>query len=48
MTQFDACNLSMVADLCQMAMANGYFADGRQDDWATFEVFSARDACGLR
>ena len=48
MTQFDARNLSMVTDLYQMTMANGYFADGRQDDWATFEVFSARDACGLR
>lgn len=46
MTQFDARNLSMVTDLYQMTMANGYFADGRQDDWATFDVFFRKNPDG--
>lgn len=32
-------NLSMVMDLYEMTMANGYFMEGGQDCYATFDVF---------
>ena len=41
MKQFDARNLSMVFDLYEMTMANGYFEDKKrdQDDYVSFDVF---------
>lgn len=37
--QGDARNLSMMMDLYEMTMANGYFVEGNKGDWATFDVF---------
>ena len=39
MSQFDARNISMMMDLYEMTMANGYFEDSSAQDWGTFEVF---------
>lgn len=39
-------NLSMVMDLYEMTMANGYFVEGGQDRYATFDVFFRRNPDG--
>ncbi len=39
MSLFDARNLSLVMDLYEMTMANGYASDNTQNDWACFDVF---------
>ena len=41
MKQCDARNLSMVFDLYEMTMANGYFEDKERDrdDYVSFDVF---------
>ena len=39
MSQFEARNISMMMDLYEMTMANGYFEDSSVNDWGTFEVF---------
>lgn len=41
MKQFDARNLSMMFDLYEMTMANGYFEDKKRDrdDYVSFDVF---------
>ena len=41
MKQFDARNLSMMFDLYEMTMANGYFEDEKRDkdDYVSFDVF---------
>ncbi|MBR4503469.1 MAG: nicotinate phosphoribosyltransferase [Candidatus Methanomethylophilaceae archaeon] len=39
MTQCDKRNLSMVMDLYEMTMANGYFIEGDSDKKAVFDVF---------
>ncbi len=39
MSQFAARNLSMVMDLYEMTMANGYAAESADKDYATFDVF---------
>lgn len=39
-------NLSMVTDLYEMTMANGYFAEGAQDGYATFDVFYRQNPDG--
>ncbi len=41
--QYDARNLSMVMDLYELTMANGYFADKEADDIVTFDVFYRRN-----
>lgn len=46
MTQFDKRNLSMVMDLYEMTMANGYFTGGEADDPVTFDVFYRRNPDG--
>ena len=46
MTQFDARNLSMMMDLYEMTMANGYFAEQRADDFVTFDVFYRKNPDG--
>ena len=38
-TQFDERNLTMVMDLYEMTMANGYFVDGDKEQMAAFDVF---------
>ncbi|MCD8120100.1 MAG: nicotinate phosphoribosyltransferase [Lachnospiraceae bacterium] len=38
-SQFDERNLSMVMDLYEMTMANGYFLSHEDDETATFDVF---------
>ena len=39
MTQFENRNISMMMDLYEMTMANGYFKDYKEDDWVIFDVF---------
>ncbi|MCR5640220.1 MAG: nicotinate phosphoribosyltransferase [Lachnospiraceae bacterium] len=39
MTQFDQRNISMMMDLYEMTMANGYFSSASKDDRVTFDVF---------
>lgn len=39
MTQFDTRNLSMMMDLYEMTMANGYFGEQEAEDYVTFDVF---------
>ncbi len=39
MTQFDKRNISMMMDLYEMTMANGYFSDEEQGERVTFDVF---------
>lgn len=39
MTQFDKRNLSMMMDLYEMTMANGYFAGQNEMKWVAFDVF---------
>ncbi len=43
MTQCDKRNLSMVMDLYEMTMANGYFEEGDGDRKAVFDVFYRRN-----
>ena len=46
MTQFDSRNLSMMMDLYEMTMANGYYMAGKADSLATFDVFYRRNPDG--
>lgn len=46
MTQFAARNLSMMMDLYEMTMANGYFAEGNTEDYVTFDVFYRKNPDG--
>ena len=46
MTQFDSRNLSMMMDLYEMTMANGYFLAGKAQSQATFDVFYRRNPDG--
>lgn len=46
MTQFDKRNLSMVMDLYEMTMANGYFTSGEANDPVTFDVFYRKNLDG--
>ena len=39
MSIFDERNLSMMMDLYEMTMSNGYFLEAHEDDLATFDVF---------
>nr|MCR5453084.1 nicotinate phosphoribosyltransferase [Lachnospiraceae bacterium] len=39
MTQFDKRNITMMMDLYEMTMANGYFETGQKDEWVSFDVF---------
>lgn len=39
MTQFDKRNISMMMDLYEMTMANGYFAGQNEMKWVAFDVF---------
>ena len=39
MTQFDQRNISMMMDLYEMTMANGYFSSASKEDRVTFDVF---------
>lgn len=39
MTQFDKRNLSMLMDLYEMTMANGYFSQENNDTRVVFDVF---------
>ena len=41
--QFEQRNLSMVMDLYEMTMANGYFKTGNKDSRAVFDVFYRRN-----
>ena len=43
MTQFDKRNISMVMDLYEMTMANGYFKNGSTNSRAAFDVFYRRN-----
>lgn len=43
MTQFEPRNISMMMDLYEMTMANGYFGGGNADGPATFDVFYRRN-----
>lgn len=46
MTQFDARNLSMMMDLYEMTMANGYFSYQEANDFVTFDVFYRKNPDG--
>ena len=39
MTQFDKRNISMMMDLYEMTMANGYFANQQEPQKVVFDVF---------
>ena len=43
MTQFDKRNISMVMDLYEMTMANGYFETGGTNSRVVFDVFYRRN-----
>lgn len=43
MTQFDKRNLTMMMDLYEMTMANGYFSEETRADSVTFDVFYRRN-----
>ncbi|MEG1188778.1 MAG: nicotinate phosphoribosyltransferase, partial [Bacteroidales bacterium] len=43
MTHFDKRNISMMMDLYEMTMANGYFVSGEQNRRAVFDVFYRRN-----
>ena len=43
MKQFDSRNLTMVMDLYEMTMANGYFHDQDKDTRVAFDVFYRRN-----
>lgn len=43
MTQFDKRNISMMMDLYEMTMANGYFASGGEHSRVAFDVFYRRN-----
>ena len=40
--QYDKRNLTMVMDLYELTMANGYFLEGGKGDVVTFDVFFRR------
>ncbi len=42
-TQFDKRNVSMMMDLYELTMSNGYFLEGRHDTMAAFDVFYRRN-----
>lgn len=42
MTQFDKRNISMMMDLYEMTMANGYFANQQKTQKVVFDVFTGR------
>lgn len=46
MIQSDRRNLSMVMDLYEITMSNGYFMDRHTDDFVTFDVFYRRNPDG--
>lgn len=46
MTQFDTRNLSMVMDLYEMTMANGYFHETASEEYVTFDVFFRKNPDG--
>ncbi len=46
MSQFEKRNLSMMMDLYEMTMANGYFAGGRNERRVVFDVFYRRNPDG--
>lgn len=46
MKQFDKRNLSMMMDLYEMTMANGYFSGQEADDPVTFDVFFRKNPDG--
>ena len=46
MTQFDKRNISMMMDLYEMTMANGYYADGDSETIVTFDVFYRKNPDG--
>lgn len=46
MMQFHSRNLSMLMDLYEMTMANGYFLKGRAGDRVTFDVFYRKNPGG--
>ncbi|MCD7856142.1 MAG: nicotinate phosphoribosyltransferase [Clostridiales bacterium] len=46
MTQFDKRNISMVMDLYEMTMANGYFNENSFEDKVTFDVFYRKNPDG--
>ncbi len=46
MKQYDARNLSMVMDLYEMTMANGYFSDQHDNEYVTFDVFYRKNPDG--
>lgn len=46
MSQFEARNLSMMMDLYEMTMANGYFVKQEAEDYVTFDVFYRKNPDG--
>lgn len=46
MTQFDERNISMMMDLYEMTMANGYYTDATSADRVSFDVFYRRNPDG--
>lgn len=46
MTQFDKRNISMMTDLYELTMANGYFLNGNENDRVAFDVFYRRNPDG--
>lgn len=46
MTQFDVRNISMMMDLYEMTMANGYFGAKEAEDFVTFDVFYRKNPDG--
>ncbi len=46
MSQFDKRNLSMMMDLYEMTMANGYFSDHDENEMVTFDVFYRKNPDG--
>lgn len=46
MSQFDKRNLSMMMDLYEMTMANGYFAEHDGNEMVTFDVFYRKNPDG--
>lgn len=46
MTQFDKRNLSMVTDLYEMTMSNGFFGSAEANDPVTFDVFYRKNPDG--
>ncbi|WP_333984849.1 nicotinate phosphoribosyltransferase [Burkholderia orbicola] len=46
MSQHATRNISMMMDLYELTMANGYFADGHEAQWAAFDVYYRRNPDG--